>query len=115
MIDFINEAGIGAIGTPDDARAQVQRLADQSGGFGAMLLLGHEWANPEATKRSWELLAQNVMPHFQGRTWGGVSHAESTQQAKERAGLKRDEYSASQLSAVEHMTKKYADEVASKG
>ena len=42
MIDFINEAGIGAIGTVEDARAQVQRLWDQSGGFGAMLLLGHE-------------------------------------------------------------------------
>jgi limonene 1,2-monooxygenase len=74
MIDFINEAGVGAIGTPDDARAQVQRLADQSGGFGgfggfgAMLLLGHEWANPEAIRRSWELIAQNVMPHFQGTT-----------------------------------------------
>ena len=35
MIDFVNEAGIGAIGTPEDGRAQVQRLADQSGGFGA--------------------------------------------------------------------------------
>ena len=118
MIDFINEAGIGAIGTPEDARAQVQRLqrlADQSGGFGAMLLLGHEWANPEATRRSWELIAQNVMPHFQGTTWGGRSHAESTQAAKERAGLRRDEFAATQLTAVEHMTKKYADEVASKG
>ena len=112
MIDFINEAGIGAIGTPDDAKAQVQRLADQSGGFGAMLLLGHEWANPEATKRSWELLAQNVLPHFQGATWGGRTHAESTQAAKERAGLRRDEFAATQLQAVDHMTKKYADEVA---
>ena len=37
MIDFINEAGIGAIGTVEDARAQVQRLWDQSGGFGCML------------------------------------------------------------------------------
>ena len=52
MIDFVNEAGIGAIGTPDEAAAQVQRLVDQSGGFGAMLLLAHEWANPEATRRS---------------------------------------------------------------
>ncbi len=112
MINFINEAGIGAIGTPEDARAQVQRLADQSGGFGAMLVLGHEWANPQATKRSWELIAQEVMPHFQGATWGGRTHAESTQAAKERAGLRRDEFAATQLEAVDHMTKKYADEVA---
>ena len=66
MIDFVNEAGIGAIGTPEDGRAQVQRLADQSGGFGAMLLMGHEWANPQATKRSWELVAEQVAPTSRG-------------------------------------------------
>jgi limonene 1,2-monooxygenase len=26
----------------------------------------HEWADPAATRRSYELLAQYVMPHFQG-------------------------------------------------
>ncbi len=83
MIDFINEAGIGAIGTVEDARKQVQKLWDQSGGFGAMLLLAHEWANPEATKRSYELIAQHVMPHFQG---GQVTHAQATLDAKQRAG-----------------------------
>ena len=108
MIDFINDAGIGAIGTPEDARAQVQRLHDQSGGFGAMLLLAHEWANPEATRRSWELVAQHVMPHFQG---SGRTHAESTLAAKARATETREAHAATQLSAVEHMTKKYEAEV----
>ena len=112
MIQFINEAGIGAIGTPEDGRAQVQRLADQSGGFGAMLLLGHEWANPQATKRSWELVAEQVAPYFQGP---GRTHAESTLAAKSRAAAAREGHSASQMAAVEHMTNKYADEVASKG
>ena len=55
----------------EDARRQVQKLWDQSGGFGAMLLLAHEWANPEATKRSYELIAQHVAPQFQG----GAHHA----------------------------------------
>ncbi|MDT7745620.1 MAG: limonene 1,2-monooxygenase, partial [Actinomycetota bacterium] len=107
MIDFINEAGIGAIGTPDDARAQVQRLAEQSGGFGAMLLrarVGQPGGDPALLGAH----RQNVVPHFQGTTWGGRSHAELTQAAKERAGLRRDEFAATQLSAVEHMTKKYA-------
>lgn len=67
MIDFINDAGIGAIGTVEDAKAQVRKLVDQSGGFGAFLLLGHEWADPTATKRSYELIAQHVMPEFQGQ------------------------------------------------
>ncbi len=112
MVEFINEAGIGAIGTPDDARAQVQRLKDQSGGFGAMLLLSHEWANPEATRRSYELIAQHVMPQFQGE---GTTHADATLQAKERARSTRDGHAQDQLDAVATMTQRYADEVAAKG
>ncbi|HEV7979560.1 LLM class flavin-dependent oxidoreductase [Amycolatopsis sp.] len=112
MIDFINEAGIGAIGTPDDARAQVQRLADQSGGFGAMLLLAHEWANPEATRRSYELIAQHVMPHFQGSV---RTHAQSTSDAKARATETREAHARTQHEAVAHMTEKYARELKEKG
>ncbi|MBW0117248.1 LLM class flavin-dependent oxidoreductase, partial [Pseudonocardia abyssalis] len=108
MIDFINEAGIGAIGTVEDAKAQVQKLADQSGGFGAFLLLGHEWANPEATKRSYELIAQNVFPQFQGQ-------AASTVAAKDRASATRTAHSQTQLDAVDHMTKKYEQEKAAQG
>ncbi|MDP9428478.1 MAG: LLM class flavin-dependent oxidoreductase [Actinomycetota bacterium] len=109
MIDFINEAGIGAIGTVEDARAQVQKLWDQSGGFGCMLLLGHEWANPQATKRSWELIAQHVMPHFQG---GEVSHAQQTLNAKAHATGRREDYAAAQLQAVATMTERYEQEKA---
>ncbi|MBB3665685.1 MULTISPECIES: LLM class flavin-dependent oxidoreductase [Prauserella salsuginis group] len=109
MIDFINEAGVGAIGTVDDARAQVQRLWDQSGGFGCMLLLAHEWANPAATKRSYELIAQHVMPHFQG---GSVSHADQTLAAKQRARSTREDYAAAQLQAVATMTERYEQEKA---
>jgi limonene 1,2-monooxygenase len=109
MIDFINEAGVGAIGTVEDARAQVQRLWDQSGGFGCMLLLGHEWANPEATKRSWELIAQHVMPHFQGSP---TSHAQQTLEAKAHATGKREDYAAAQMQAVATMTERYEKEKA---
>ncbi|OLT48969.1 monooxygenase [Saccharomonospora sp. CUA-673] len=109
MIDFINEAGIGAIGTVEDARAQVQKLWDQSGGFGCMLLLAHEWANPEATKRSYELIAQHVMPHFQG---GPVTHAQQTRDARQRARDIREDYAAAQLQAVATMTDRYEKEKA---
>jgi limonene 1,2-monooxygenase len=112
MIDFINEAGIGAIGTVEDARAQVQKLWDQSGGFGAMLLLAHEWANPEATRRSYELIAQHVIPQFQG---GATTHAQATWQAKERAAGKREDYAAQQMQAVATMTERYQQELADKG
>lgn len=112
MIDFINDAGIGAIGTVEDARKQVQKLWDQSGGFGAMLLLAHEWANPEATRRSYELIAQHVFPYFQG---GQVTHAQATLGAKERAAGKREDYAAKQMEAVATMTERYQQELAAKG
>jgi limonene 1,2-monooxygenase len=105
MIDFVNTAGVGAIGTVEDAAAQVERLVNQSQGFGAMLLLAHEWANPQATWRSYELIAQRVMPAFQGQ-------AEPTLQARARATDTRAGYAEQQNQAVAHMTEKYQREVA---
>ena len=68
--EFVAEyAGKGncCIGTPDDAIAYIQDLLDQSGGFGTLLLLGHDWASPAATYHSYELFAREVMPHFKGQ------------------------------------------------
>ena len=68
FIDFVNESGIGTIGTPDDAVEQIDRLWKQSnGGFGAYLQLAHDWADPAAKWRSYELFARHVAPRFQGQ------------------------------------------------
>lgn len=103
MIRFINEAGIGVIGTPEQARVQVQRLVDQAGGFGTLLLMGHDWADPAATRRSFELFAEQVAPHFQGQ-------AGPTLDAARRATEVRAGHSQAQLDAVAHMTDKYEQE-----
>jgi limonene 1,2-monooxygenase len=58
------DSGFAVIGTPDQAVAQINRLYDQSGGFGTFLTWANDWANPAATKRSYELFAAEVMPHF---------------------------------------------------
>ncbi|WP_433556726.1 LLM class flavin-dependent oxidoreductase [Pseudonocardia xinjiangensis] len=108
MIDFINGSGVGVIGTPDDAAAQVQKLVDQSGGFGAMLLMAVEWANPEATRRSYELIAQHVMPRFQGQ-------ARATLDAKTRASETREGHTEQHHQAIAHMTEKYQKELADRG
>ena len=101
MIDFVNETGLGSIGTVDDAVAQIERLTKQSnGGFGAYLLLAHEWANPAATNRSFELIAQHVFPQFQGQAW-------STLEAKSRAKGARPELAAAHIKAVEDVTARY--------
>jgi limonene 1,2-monooxygenase len=68
MIDAMNGSGMSVIGTPEQAIAQVQRLIDQSGGFGTFLFMANDWADREAMLRSYELFAREVMPHFQGKT-----------------------------------------------
>ncbi|WP_135451795.1 LLM class flavin-dependent oxidoreductase [Mycobacterium sp. DL99] len=105
MIDMINDRGAGVIGTPERARAQVQRLWDQSGGFGSMLQMAADWANPAATRRSAELFAEEVMPHFQGQ-------AQPTLDAAARAGQVRDELAQTQIDAITHMAQKYEAEKA---
>jgi limonene 1,2-monooxygenase len=105
MIDFVNDTGLGSIGTVDDAVGQIDRLQKQSdGGFGCYLLLAHEWANPVATHRSYELIAKHVFPQFQGQAW-------STLQAKARAEAARPELAAQHLQAVADVTAKYQAEV----
>jgi limonene 1,2-monooxygenase len=107
MIDFVNDTGLGSIGTPDDAAAQIDRLIRQSnGGFGCYMVLAHEWANPAATKRSYELISQHVMPRFQGQ-------AHSTVAARRRARESRPELASEHLQAVAEATARYQATVAS--
>jgi limonene 1,2-monooxygenase len=54
------------IGTPDDAVEQVERLRKQTGGFGTILQLAHNWADFENTKRSYELFVRHVAPRLSG-------------------------------------------------
>lgn len=66
MVDALMETGFAVVGTPAMAIAQIERLITQSGGFGTYLLMAHEWADREATLRSYELFAREVVPHFKG-------------------------------------------------
>jgi limonene 1,2-monooxygenase len=73
-VEWVNESGLGVIGTPDDAIRQIERLEKQSnGGFGAYLMMAHEWANPSATHRHYELFARYVKPRFQGMARGPLT------------------------------------------
>ncbi|MGH3564323.1 MAG: LLM class flavin-dependent oxidoreductase, partial [Mycobacterium sp.] len=65
--EFVEEyaaTGNCCIGTAEDAINYITDLLDRSGGFGTLLLLGHDWASPPATYHCYELLARNVIPHF---------------------------------------------------
>jgi limonene 1,2-monooxygenase len=66
LVDALNASGMAVIGTVEDAVAQIERLEEQSGGFGTYLFMVHEWADTAATRRSYELVSRYVMPRFQG-------------------------------------------------
>ena len=59
--------GTTLVGSPDTVAKGIERLLGYSqGGFGGILFRAHEWADREATMRSYELFARYVMPRFQG-------------------------------------------------
>jgi limonene 1,2-monooxygenase len=70
------ESGTAVIGTPDDAVAQLERLTQQSGGFGCYMLMANDWAERRACLNSYELLAKEVFPHVQGSAERAVSSRE---------------------------------------
>ena len=64
--EYLVATGLACIGTPEDCVRHFERLWKGSdGGLGCILLLGHNWADWVATKRSYELMARYVHPHFQ--------------------------------------------------
>ncbi len=108
MVAFIRDSGVGVIGTAEDAVEKIRALQKQSGGFGCVLLLAHDWADPDATRRSLDIIARDVMPEFQGQR-------QPTLDAAARASKLREGYAQAQLDAVAHMTAKYESEKAARG
>ena len=67
-------SGLAVIGAPEDAIAQICRLQKQSGGFGCFLQMTHNWADPEATIKSYELFMRHVIPEFQASNLKGMKN-----------------------------------------
>jgi limonene 1,2-monooxygenase len=108
MIEFVNGNGLGVIGTPEMLVDLLFKWQRQSGGFGTCMLMQHEWANTEATRRSHELLARYVMPEFDGQ-------AASQRAAKDHASALRPDLVTKSRVAVDEMTKRYQAELDAKG
>ena len=66
IIDFMIESNSWCVGTPDDLVAAINRLGEESGGFGRVLIQAVEWGTREQVLHSYELVARYVMPQFQG-------------------------------------------------
>lgn len=54
------------IGTPDDLVQRIKDVLAISGGFGTVVGFVHDWANPENTMRSWDMVARYVVPEING-------------------------------------------------
>src|SRR6266849_5498709 len=62
---FSDEAAA-TIGTPDDLVKRIKSVYEVSGGFGTIVGFVHDWANPENTMRSWDMVARYVVPEING-------------------------------------------------
>ena len=67
FVDHLIETQRMVIGTPQMAVEQIRRLQEKTGGFGCYLMMGADFADWPATKRSYELFAHEVMPHVDGQ------------------------------------------------
>jgi limonene 1,2-monooxygenase len=54
------------IGTPGDLVERIKSVLEISGGFGTVVGFVHDWANPENTARSWDMVARYVVPEING-------------------------------------------------
>jgi len=91
--EIMAQTGGAMIGTPDDAIQAMKKLVDLSGGFGGLLGLAHEWAPSDKIRRSYELFARYVAPHFQGQM-------EPITRAQAWASENRDALNKNEVSAV---------------
>ena len=61
-----SDGAVATIGTPDDLVARIKQVLEMSGGFGTVVGFVHDWANPENTRRSWDMVARYVVPEING-------------------------------------------------
>ncbi|HZT87941.1 MAG TPA: LLM class flavin-dependent oxidoreductase [Stellaceae bacterium] len=102
-LEWFVENKFGVVGTPDDAIALIERLQAKQGEFGVFLQQAHNWADFEETKRSYELYARYVMPHF--------SRANAPRAASyEWCGDNREEFGAKRVAAARAMFDKHEAE-----
>ncbi|HLG68452.1 MAG TPA: LLM class flavin-dependent oxidoreductase [Acidimicrobiales bacterium] len=65
-VEWVLEHDLAVVGTPADAIERIERLYAKQGEFGCLLLQVTNWADWPALRRSLELYAHYVMPHFAG-------------------------------------------------
>lgn len=100
--------GVIVVGTPDEAIAQIRRLQEKQGEFGAFLQLAHNWANFENTKKSFDLWQRHVQPVINNVNSNRLDSFND-------AGDNAERYIGAAMSAAMATVQKHAIEQAAKG
>ena len=86
-------SGAAVIGTPDDLIEAILGLQEVTGGFGTVLGFANDWANNEATMRSWDLDARYVITAVNGQL-------RTQRESAEYVGARKAELMASAGAAI---------------
>jgi len=95
VIDRMSDAGAWIVGTPDDLIAAIERFDEVTGGFGGLMITTVEWTSREQVWKSYELIADYVMPRFQGSLVG-------LEGSNTRSRARSHELSVARDGALEH-------------
>lgn len=95
--------GSAVIGTPDEAIAAIEAMIEKTGGFGVFEIIHYDMADWEATKRSYELFANEVIPYFRNSNRNRIA---SINYAADHA----EELGGGVVKAITEATQKYYGE-----
>jgi limonene 1,2-monooxygenase len=90
VIDRMVGAGAWIVGTPDDLISAIEHFDEVTGGFGGLLVTTVEWTSREKVWKSYELIADYVMPRFQGSLAGLEGSNRRSQAASRLLGQARE-------------------------
>ena len=102
-VEWVNETGLGVIGTPDMAIAQIERLEAQSGGFGWYMMMQHQRALARGHRAQLRAVRPPRRAAFQGT-------AERLRAAAEYARSRWSELDRAQADAIRAATDRHAAE-----
>lgn len=107
LIDAFNAEEFAVIGTPERAIKLIEKLREQSGGAGTVLLFALDWAQPAEMFKSYDLFARYVMPQFQGQ----IAPREASYERLRRLGEDGGQSSAAVMQAAQEKARgEYAEE-----
>jgi len=107
LLDEAIASGFIVVGTPDTAIELIEKLTEQTGGFGSFVMTLTDFGDFEARLRSIELFAEQVIPHFRGQLATLERSHRWVLGEKDEVGTK---WKTQTLEAIAATTERYAEE-----